>query len=65
MNKKLFNLKTIIQALDNALDSKCQQCDESSGDVKHTCPFKEEIGGDSETLCNCCYDCRNECAMDI
>lgn len=31
----------------------------------HSCPFKEEINDDSETLCNCCNDCRHECAMDV
>ena len=31
----------------------------------HSCPFSEEIHDDSETMCNCCDDCRHECAMDI
>ena len=31
----------------------------------HTCPYREEINGDSETLCNCCSDCEHTCAMDI
>ena len=31
----------------------------------HTCPFAEEIGDDSETLCTCCDECAYECAMDI
>lgn len=31
----------------------------------HTCPYAEEIGGDYETLCNCCDDCQGECCMDI
>lgn len=31
----------------------------------HTCPFKEEIYGDAETLCNCCEGCEHECAMDV
>ena len=31
----------------------------------HTCPFAEEIGGDSETLCTCCSFCEGVCAQDI
>lgn len=31
----------------------------------HTCPYKEDINGDSETKCNCCVTCQNQCAMDI
>lgn len=32
---------------------------------KHTCPFAEEIRGDSDSLCNCCDDCRRECRQNI
>jgi hypothetical protein len=38
---------------------------ENSSDAPHTCPFEEEINGDSETLCNCCPECEHQCAMDI
>lgn len=31
----------------------------------HTCPFAEDIHGDSETLCTCCEACEHECLMDI
>jgi hypothetical protein len=31
----------------------------------HTCPYKEDIHGDSESQCNCCSDCANECCMNI
>lgn len=31
----------------------------------HTCPFKEDILGDSETLCRCCENCERECRMSI
>lgn len=37
----------------------------NDGESSHTCPFKEEINGDSETECNCCDDCKHQCAMDI
>jgi hypothetical protein len=29
------------------------------------CPYKSDIHGDDETLCNCCYDCRLACADEI
>jgi len=32
---------------------------------EHTCPFAEEIYGDTTTLCNCCDECAYQCAMDI
>lgn len=31
----------------------------------HRCPYKSDIGGDDETLCECCDGCQYECAMDI
>jgi hypothetical protein len=32
---------------------------------QHTCPYKEDIFGDSESMCSCCEYCRNNCALDI
>ena len=32
---------------------------------KHTCPYQEDVNGDSESLCNCCDECTQECAWDI
>lgn len=31
----------------------------------HTCPYKEEINFDSESLCTCCEECTHQCTMDI
>ncbi len=31
----------------------------------HPCPYREEIDDDSETLCDCCEECKGECAMDV
>jgi hypothetical protein len=31
----------------------------------HTCPFAEDVNGDSESLCTCCEHCEDDCAMDI
>lgn len=46
-------------------NEKCQQCGRPVSGEAHTCPYKEDIHDDSETLCNCCDDCAYECAMDI
>lgn len=32
---------------------------------EHVCPYLEDIGGDSKTLCNCCELCEQNCAEDI
>ena len=45
---------------------KCFRCGkEDDSVIESTCPYKEDIGGDYETLCVCCYDCRSECVMEI
>jgi len=44
-------------------DEKCK-CG-ADADQDHTCPYREELNGDSETLCNCCENCRRACLMDI
>ena len=31
----------------------------------HSCPYGEDIYDDFETLCTCCADCEEQCAMDI
>lgn len=31
----------------------------------HTCPYKEEIKGDSTSLCTCCASCQTACEDDI
>lgn len=32
---------------------------------EHTCPFEEDVHGDSETKCRCCETCEHECGQDI
>lgn len=32
---------------------------------KHTCPYQEDVNGDSEYLCNCCDSCEQNCCDDI
>lgn len=42
----------------------CGRC-KGPGVADHTCPYKEEIGDDGTTLCNCCDKCRTQCLWDI
>ena len=46
-------------------DNKCPNCKKGDAQQEHTCPYSVEINDDSETLCNCCIDCENECSGDI
>lgn len=32
---------------------------------EHTCPYKEDIDGDYETLCSCCDFCIRNCMDNI
>lgn len=42
------------------------KCNEENEDaIAHTCPYAEDIHNDSESLCNCCDACTQECANDI
>lgn len=52
-------------AIDTADSETCQRCRKEPAAEPHSCPFAEDIHGDSESLCNCCDDCSHECAMDI
>ena len=45
------------------LSDKCSCGNEYIGE--HTCPYQEEINEDSETLCNCCKECTQQCVWDI
>ena len=37
---------------------------DTPGEALHTCPFAEEIYGDTR-LCNCCENCAMQCAHEI
>ena len=43
----------------------CPKCQVNVETDEHTCPFREDVDNDSETLCNCCSQCEHECMMDI
>lgn len=50
--------------MENTMFEKCGNCDNEAQPL-HTCPYNEDIHGDSETLCDCCSECEHQCAMDI
>ena len=43
----------------------CQSCKGPTEPTRHTCPFKEDVMGDYETKCNCCYFCEQNCCDEI
>lgn len=45
--------------------NKCHSCDYEGTEQKHSCPFKSEINGNDEDVCNCCDNCQRRCAMEI
>jgi hypothetical protein len=55
-----------IQAMlkrEKQMSDKCNCGNEQ--DDEHTCPFAEDVGNDSESLCRCCEECTYQCAMDV
>ncbi len=58
-------LNTKEKVVRRLLDDKCDSCEKNLAEDDHTCPYAEDIGDDSETLCNCCEECEGECARDI
>jgi len=41
------------------------KCGGPASTTPHTCPYAEDVHGDSDTLCLCCDDCTDACAQDI
>lgn len=60
--ERLANLT--IEPMDPFLSPRCYRCDNAANE-DHPCPYKSELQGDDETLCNCCDECCQECADDI
>ncbi len=48
-----------------AADSDTPGCSDHSTIEPHTCPYAVEINNDSDTHCQCCSACENQCALDI
>jgi len=45
-------------------DSMCK-CGNNEALPPHPCPYVEDMRGDSDTHCNCCEDCEQNCVADI
>lgn len=43
----------------------CQKCKEGAAQLMHLCPCLHELNDDTETLCNCCEECQNDCSEEI
>ncbi len=42
------------------------RCGKPASPEAHPCPYAEEIGRvEDPDYCNCCDECRGQCAMDI
>ena len=54
--------RTKEELLERQENQRCR-CGLPSED-EHTCPFAEDIRGDS-SLCNCCNECTLQCVLDI
>lgn len=45
---------------------KCKSFDcDNDAEELHSCPYAEDVHGDSESQCNCCESCRNKCSDNI
>lgn len=64
MNKNIFKSR-MRKVLSVFKPQECGHCHNELACPSHTCPFKSEICGDDETLCDCCHNCQYECAMEI
>jgi len=43
----------------------CESCEKNEAVKPHTCPYAEDIHNDHLSLCNCCSDCEEKCALDV
>ena len=44
---------------------RCDTCHWQTAKPEHFCPQRNELDDDDETLCNCCDECKEECAGSI
>jgi len=65
-------LNEVLQAMDDGMDvydtvASKFGVEEQVNDSKelHTCPYREEIHNDYESLCDCDEEQQHQCAMDI
>lgn len=57
--------QTELKPKEPILVMSCESCRKNPSTQPHICPYKEDINGDIESLCNCCDDCQNICCDDI
>ena len=62
MDADAFEALTKAGVLQFGSKSSCK-CDECPDE--HTCPRKQDVNNDNETMCTCCEDCTEECAGDV
>lgn len=43
----------------------CGKCSKAPAEPDHECPYRGEIDGDYDTLCDCCDACRGQCSDDV
>ena len=55
----------VIPALRQAIADLESQAQPKQVNELHTCPYREELHGDYETLCACDREATHQCAMDI
>lgn len=57
-------IEGVCDARDPQKDKFCT-CNEMKGTELHPCPYRSDVGNNSEPCCTCCDVCRRECAMDV
>ena len=64
---EVLDLSSAVTRLEQTPENedKGQSCKQKPAEAEHTCPYAEDIAGDSITLCNCCSECEYSCTMDI
>ena len=58
-------VKECLIEMDEYFQNQEQEAEESYYHEPHTCPYREEIGGDYETLCTCSPEETSNCIQEI
>lgn len=51
-----------IEVIEN---DRCPSCNDEKAIGPHTCPYAEQINGDTFSLCFCCDWCEGQCAKQV
>lgn len=60
-----MNDKERVEQVTRLLLGVCGRCKAGQAQTPHICPYAQDINNDSETLCDCCEGCSQDCADDI